>query len=91
MGVEYSAKIVVGLPYDELENKELLDDEVIRVFRPYYDADIDDCLVGLTYASTPDYGYEEFEYNPLKVVSLLEAFKAITGQDGEVFLTTIGS
>jgi hypothetical protein len=66
MGIYYQAAIVVGLPYEELDNavggerfNEILENDDPRRWSPYYDSDLDDCIFGIRAMRTDDYSYEE--------------------------------
>jgi hypothetical protein len=82
---------MVGLPYDDIKDKALIEEGSLEVFPTHYDASYSDSLVGFEYKATPDYSYLEIDFNPSRVDNLLANFKEITGQDGHVYLTTIGS
>jgi hypothetical protein len=89
MGVSYSAKIVVGLPFCAIPNaQELLDDDKISDFGYYYDCDEDDRLVGVQVASSGDYSYSEFRpESSMKIAQAMNDFWQIAGLDGRTYLT----
>jgi hypothetical protein len=89
MGVSYSAKIVVGLPFCAIPNaQELLDDDKLRDFGYYYDR-----IVGVEVTGSGSYSYSELD----DLVDLEDyinkamwAFKRKTGLDGRTYLTVCG-
>jgi len=97
MGVEYSARIIVGLPQGELEEfLECVEDPYdvgLYMVSPYFDADYCDCLFGVIVQSCGDYGYVELNTNTLmhNTSEAWRKFKEITGKDGRLYLSTYGS
>ncbi len=97
MGVEYSARIVVGLPHEELEEflQDMEDpyDLGLYIVSPYYDADYCDCLFGVLVQSCNDYSYVQLNTNKLMLDTdeAQRKFKEITGKEGRLYLSTYGS
>lgn len=89
MSTEYRAAIVVGLPRDEIDNQDLIDDDDLEIFPPYYDGGADG-LAGLEYADTPDYRAREIEIDVARLEELKKEFRELTGQEPKVYLTPIG-
>lgn len=91
MGMYYKAKLIVGLPHEELEGDvdEETMDELDRA-SPYYDCDQDDMILGVEVASTNDYQHKEFVYDQAKVDSAKLEFKELTGKEGRLFLSPHG-
>lgn len=93
MGVEYRAAIVVGLHYNDLPKEtrdELLNNEELDAFSPYFDAPHCDCICGFSIQETDDYCSAELNLSASRTVELGVKFKAITGLDAKVFLTPYG-
>ena len=97
MGIEYSARIIVGLPHEELEDfLEGMEDPYdlgLYVVSPYFDADYCDCLFGVVVQTCDDFSYVELNTKQL-MLSTDQAhlmFKEITGKDGRLYLSTYGS
>ena len=91
MGVSYSAKIVVGLPFCDIPNaQELLDDGKLYDFSYYYDCCDEDRIVGVEVITSGDYSYSELD----DLVDLegyinktMQAFNRKTGLHGKTYLT----
>ena len=100
MGIEYSARIVVGLPKDELDDYfegveniyQHVEDSGLYIVSPYYDADYDDCLFGVLVERCYDYSYSEIDENSLaaNVVAAHKMFTEVTGKVGKLYLSTYG-
>lgn len=97
MGVEYSARILVGLPYGDVQ--DLVDsvkdpyDCGLEVVHPYFDADYEDCLFGVLVKNCGDFSYsqiDEFTWTE-KVHKAHEEFTKKTGKKGILYLSTYGS
>lgn len=101
MGIEYSARIVVGLPKDELDDYfegiedvcQHVEDSGLYVVSPYYDADYDDCLFGVLVQSCYDYSYSEIDESEWSenVAAAHEKFTEVTGKVGKLYLSSYGS
>lgn len=91
MGVEYSAKIVVGLPVGDFEDHDQIEEFGLDVVAPYYDGDHDG-IAGIVVLRSGDYDQVEFEVSDL--VSMIEdaktEFQEITRKVGIVYLSTCG-
>lgn len=100
MGIEYSARIVVGLPKDELDDYfegiedvyQHVEDSGLYVVSPYYDADYDDCLFGVLVQSCYDYSYSEIDESKWSenVAAAHKWFTERTGKVGKLYLSTYG-
>lgn len=93
MGVEYGAKIMVGLPVDEMERDDegYWDAEGMLGFCPDgYDSP--DGVVGIEVGRSGTYSYREIQ--PESLVLAVEAakdtFKEACGKDAKVYLCTYG-
>ena len=98
MSTQYSAVILVGLPFSEVFNSmdeyEEFDYGVhnraeLEVISPYYDADLEDSLVGLKLVSSSNYSYKEIA-NEIQTEKNRELFKLLTGLTAKVYLSTWG-
>lgn len=97
MGIEYSARILVGLPYEDVQ--EIIDsvedpyESGLEVIHPFFDADYQDCLFGVLVKSCGDFSYsqiDEFTWTE-KVHKAHEEFTKKTGKKGILYLSTYGS
>lgn len=100
MGVDYSAKLIYGLPSEEVP--ELLDDSegdyayydlgLDRV-SPYFDSDQDAWIIGVTIAKSRDYTPTEvnLEELPAKLEAAKKKFFEVTGKEGKLYLSPHGS
>jgi hypothetical protein len=90
MGTYYKAKLIVGLPQDEIEidDEEILD-EMDRACS-YYDCDSDATILGVTVASSEDYSATEISLDPAKIDAAKATFRELTGQDGKLYLSPHG-
>lgn len=105
MSVDYSAKIVIAVPYKEI--KELFDnsdsgsldfydwieDNGLIQFPPYFDAHPFDCLCGVELEYTDDYGFKEIYLDTTKYLE--DSLKAVLHTkfpdlNWKTYLTTIG-
>lgn len=92
MGVEYKAKLLVGLPYDEL--KHFIDPDLepedygLTYASPYFDSSRDEWVIGVTVASTEDFWYSEVDVNEHK--KAFDRFTKITGLVGKLYLSPHG-
>jgi len=101
MGIEYSARIIVGLSYDELgeyfdgveDVYEHVEDSGLYVVSPYFDADYRDCLFGVLMQKCYDYSYSEIDESKWSddVVAAHKKFTEVTGKIGKLYLSTYGS
>lgn len=97
MGVEYSARIIVGLPHEELEEflQDVEDpyDVGLYVCSPYFDADYQASLFGVLVQNCNDFDYtqiDEFSWSE-RVHNAHEEFTKLTGKKGILYLSTYGS
>lgn len=95
MGIEYSAKIVVGLPVDEM--RDLRDEEgywdeggVLEFVPDSYDSPSG--IVGITVKHSGEYSYSELRVGDLYVdiENALNKFFDLTQFEGKVYLSTCG-
>jgi hypothetical protein len=87
MSIQYSAKIMVGLPRDEIENEDVIDDLVQAA--PYYDGG-DEAIVGICVVNSGCYQAKEFTLDQATIDAAKANFKEQTGQDGKLYLTPNG-
>lgn len=97
MGAEYSTRIIVGLPHEELEEflQDVEDpyDVGLYICSPYYDACYGDSLFGVLVEHCDDFSYieiDEFSWSE-KVTKAHQEFTKVTGKKGVLFLSTYGS
>ncbi|PPD55287.1 MAG: hypothetical protein CTY12_01390 [Methylotenera sp.] len=90
MGIQYSAKIVIGLPCDEILDKSCLDDENFERCPLYYDAGCDNMIIGIPLWETDSYSAEEIEWDEGVIRASKRTFKEITEQEPKVWLCTCG-
>lgn len=95
MGVEYSAKIVVGLPVEEMrdlrDDNGYWDEEGALEFVPdSYDSSTG--IVGIEIEGSGDYSYREIDLEEILVTTSMaqDSFKEITGKEAKVYLCTNG-
>lgn len=94
MGVEYSAKLVVGLPSQEMEDQYedgyYDQDGELEHVPSYYDGDSG--VVGIVVQDSGDYDYCEVDLDKLKGVVewAVTKFNHITGKQGKLYLCTHG-
>ena len=88
MGVEYSAALVFGLPSSELPEMEYENVGLNRV-APYFDAVLEDCILGIFVSCSDDYSAKEIDLNKsiLAACEAKDRFFAITGKQGKLFLS----
>ena len=97
MGIEYSARIIVGLPHEDLEEflQDVEDpyDVGLYMVSPYFDADYCDCLFGVLVERCGDYSYTEIDLSmwDQAVANCHKKFTEITGKVGKLYLSTYGS
>jgi hypothetical protein len=90
MGMYYKAKLIVGLPQDEIEtdDEDALDD--MDRAHAYYDADSDSTIVGVEVEATSDYQAKEISIDLAKIDAAKAEFRKITGQEGKLYLSPHG-
>lgn len=93
MGVEYGAKLIVGLPYEELEHlgEDFVDDLGLDYASPYFDADHECWIVGVDVEAIM---YGAIEVDPTLVNGLTKKaakeFTKKTGMVGKLYLSSHG-
>lgn len=91
MGIQYTAKLIVGLYQDEIK----IDDEgVIEDMDracSYYDAGPDATILGVEVADSGTYSASEVSIDPAAVERAKARFLALTGQEGKLYLALHGS
>lgn len=92
MGIDIQASIVVGLPFNEVEDAmgrealcALLEDGTLESVAPYYDADYYDCLVGFSVLTSPRGGH--VIYDLLDPFGKSRKFLELTGLPCRTYLT----
>lgn len=87
MSTDYSAWLVIGIPYDELGyNYKEIEDSSLDIFC----SGNGDRLVGIGIFASPDYGYVDLpeKYRLDESISLTFAkFFSLTGKVGKLYLT----
>jgi hypothetical protein len=90
MGMYYKAKLIVGLPKDEIESEdEDMVDDLDRACG-YYDCGEDSMIVGVEVESTGDYQAKAITLDMAKVQAAEAEFRKLTGQDGKLYLSPHG-
>ena len=93
MGIYYSAAVVVGLPYDDIEDTDkvdqLVDDGDLDAQTPYYDG-WDSRIIGFTVHSSGDYQASEIEWDQEAVEARKKEFRELVGQEPQVLLMPVG-
>lgn len=90
MGMYYKAKLIVGLPKDEIESDdEDMVDDLDRACG-YYDCGEDSMIVGVEVESTADFQAKEITLDMAKVAAAEAKFRELTGQDGKLYLSPHG-
>ena len=92
MSIVYSAKIVVGLPFNEVfdsySDYEEYESE-LEIISPFYDAGLDDSLVGIVLVGTESYDYKEIATS-FETQATRKLFKEVTGKEARVYLSPCG-
>lgn len=95
MGIEYSAKLLVGLPAEDLE--DFLGEDVAETCwnkglvyaSPYYDSGSDVWVVGVDVASSGDFDWVNVDIDQIDIAKA--RFLQITKKHGQLILSTHGS
>jgi hypothetical protein len=91
MGIEYSAKLIVGLYQEDIQ---IDDEEVLENMDRavgYYDGGPDVTIRGVEVADSGDYSAAELTLDLAKIEEAKARFLALTGQEGKLYLATHGS
>lgn len=97
MSIEYSAAIVLGLPFNDLPQtwqdrvRKGGEPEDLQVFPPYYDAPIEDCVVGYSALDTDSYSWKFVPASNPEANDNAARFERITGIEPRAILTVIGN
>lgn len=102
MGIDIGARVVVGLPAGEIDvDEETLEEHYdgslgewayengLNRTSPYFDADDEDCLIGVVLADV-DYTYTEMgDLQDLvaEVEAAQKKFKEVTGKEGKLYVS----
>lgn len=100
MGVNYGAKLIYGLPSEEVP--ELLDDSEgdyafwkheFNYVRPWYDSPNDLWIIGIVIEHSSDYSPKclNLEELPAKLEEAKKKFFEVTGKEGKLYLSPHGS
>lgn len=90
MGMYYKAKLIVGLPKEEIESEdEDMVDDLDRACG-YYDCDEGSMIIGVEVESTGDYQAKEISLDAAKIDAAKAEFRKLTGQDGKLYLSPHG-
>lgn len=91
MGIDYRAAVFVGLPREEIQNRELIETDEIEVCPPYYDGTgAGYAIAGFEYKGSETYCASEFDWDQSKVDELKAEFKELTGQEAKVYISPYG-
>lgn len=93
MSIDIGASLIVGLPFNEIEVFDDVDD-IMEYFydlgldcvSPQFDCDQSACVIGVHVAGE-DYTYEEITDLTDKVMSAKEKFHEITGLEAKVYVS----
>lgn len=91
MGIEYSAKLLVGLPADEMTDlfgEDVADEcyaKGLEYASPYYDAPPEHWVIGVKVARTEDYDW--CNVDPELIEFAHARFLEITNKNGELILS----
>ena len=92
MGIDTSAVIVAGLPFgeftDEDKRDELIDSGELDVISPYYDADLEHCVIGLTVYITGCHRPQVIESTLVSVHHERDFFK-LTGDTPRLYISPL--
>lgn len=91
MSIEYSARIIIGLPCDEIIDKSCLNDDDFVQCPLYYDATCGNMIVGILYSETDAYSAEELTWDESIIKANFSYFFEVTGQQPKIWLCTYGS
>lgn len=88
MGMDIRAKMIYGLPYEEMEElvedlDDLLDDGELDYASPYYDAPLEDWIVGIEVGNT----HLNSDSLSMAVAEARACFERITKEDcGKIYV-----
>lgn len=95
MGIEYSAKLIVGLPYEEFGESFFSDDVAgdceekgLEYVSPYFDAPPRHWVIGVKVAKSGDFDWNYVDVDKHKPAHL--KFTEVTGLTGKLILSTHG-
>jgi len=95
MGVDFSAKVILGLPYSEVKHIEdidqMLDYGEIDAAAPYYDAPREDWIVGVELGDSGNYSFSELNLGSAQISVARTKFISLTGKSGRLYLSLNGS
>jgi hypothetical protein len=91
VGISYEAKLIVGLPQDEIEcddedRREDLLEELDRA-SSHYDCDSDARISGIEIEHSGDYSFKEITLDWAKIEAAKARFRELTGQEGRLYLS----
>lgn len=90
MGVDTSAVLIVGRPYEDFDAEtlgQLIDDDDIQSASPHYDADRKYCIFGIVVAEADNEGVELKEPFENDVLKAKAEFAKLTGLEGKLYLS----
>lgn len=95
MGMEYSARLLVGLSVEDFPDDFFTDDvggdcdeKGLIYASPYYDAPVRHWVVGYKVAKSDDYGWNYVDIDQHNIAHV--KFTEITGLNGKLILSTHG-
>jgi len=96
MGIEFSAVLMVGLPYNDVAEVKGIDDMLhegtIDYASPYYDAPLLEWCVGIRVAGSGDYSYSKIAPLDSDVLEAAKCkFREMTGMEGKVYISVDAS
>jgi hypothetical protein len=95
MGVEFSAKVILGLPYSDVRHvpdmDNMLDMGVIDAASPYYDAPREDWIVGVELGDSGNYSFSELNLGSAQISVARTKLISLTGKSGRLYLAVNGS
>ena len=87
MSIDTSAKIMIGLPRNEVD-EDLIDNEDLEVASPYYDGYGENyAIAGFAIHRSGNYSPVEISWDAVKIGELMRKFRELTGKEAKVWLT----
>lgn len=90
MGINSSAKVILGLPYNDIKDvqdiDQMLDYGDIDAASPYYDAPREEWVVGVELGDSGDYSASELNLGSAQISVARGKFQRLTGKSGRLYL-----
>lgn len=96
MGIEFSAVLMVGLPYNYVAEVEdinnMIHEGTIDYASPYYDAPLEDWLIGIHIQGSGGYSYSKVPRLDGDIVEEAQSrFRDLTGMEGNLYISVDAS